>query len=221
MTNTRRSARSKASTDASAHADPDGAIQDSFTTAEQVDDLIIDSTHQAVEPAHTKQDQRLEATDPDVIAIEDQDLVPIEQLDEAVTLPISSEIQEEEVVVSGGQQFKETEPFTSSASVSKSSPSLGQTMDVKNDAVEHKQPNEADKVEATHGETLASSEHVADQASHPSTDGLETTTTKHAKRSVDEDSNTVAEEHLDYSAGVYKSPFRHPLKAERAGKEER
>ncbi|KAG0327540.1 hypothetical protein BGZ99_007378 [Dissophora globulifera] len=57
-----------------------------------------------------------------------------------------------------------------------------------------------------------------DKVENLPTDGLETT--KHAKRPIEFDSNTVTEE-LDYSAGAYKSPFRHTHKAEKAGKEER
>ncbi|KAK3816652.1 MAG: hypothetical protein J3Q66DRAFT_343106 [Benniella sp.] len=248
MTNTRRTSRSKAAADSSAHTDLETLSQDSVpegssATASAVENN--DSTHQAVESAHIKQDQKLEASDdPDVMPAT-QDPTTMESINEAASTPINLDIQEEGPLSSSGGAAGLLDH--------KESPMSKHHEVVDVDAFEHHQhgsskaPNEVILVEeeeevtttttrtndgdAPESETMSSMTHGHGEDVDPSQVPLPPSsspmeenglgTTKHAKRAVDEDSNTLAEEQHDYIAGVYKSPFRHAHKAERAGKEER
>ncbi|KAG0202680.1 hypothetical protein BGX31_003534 [Mortierella sp. GBA43] len=228
MTNTRRSSRSKATTDSAAHSDPETAAQNSGTIEADVDDSTVDSTHQAVETAKAKQDQMLEATDPDVAAAADTQDPTTEQLTEAVTTPINVDLQEEEPVTEAHHRHhhhhhhhvqEETEPTTSLSSETTEHMPSGKTQ---NSAIDIQDDDHVDG-SGVQVPLSTSDELETTTTTTTNTDTTTTTpaTTKHAKRAVDDDSNTVAEEQLDYIAGVYKSPFRHSHKAERAGKEER
>ena len=247
MTNTRRTSRSKAAADSSANTDLETLSQDSIPEGSSATATAVennDSTHQAVESAHIKQDQKLEASDdPDVMPAT-QDPATMESIIEAASTPTHLDIQEGTLSSSGGGAaglLDHKEPLMSKHH---------EVVDV--DALEHhhhgssKAPDEVILVEeeeevtttttrtndgdAPVSETMSSMTHGHGEHVDPSQvplppsspmEGNELGTTKHAKRAVDEDSNTLAEEQHDYSAGVYKSPFRHAHKAERAGKEER
>ncbi|KAG0006585.1 hypothetical protein BGZ65_006370 [Modicella reniformis] len=202
----------------SAQAEPESSSQDPVDAIEQ----NSDNTHQAAESAHTKDDQRLEATDPDLA---NQGPVTTEQLSEVATEIINLDAQEEKSISGGGHQsidHKEIETVptfsaSASASVFDNLESASPNKDVETDAIEHKKPDQVDKtVQATTDSEVS----VPDNSKghHQLKDnGLEAT--KHRKRNFDEDSNTVVEEEHDYVA--YKSPFRHTYKVEKAGKEER
>ncbi|KAF9343625.1 hypothetical protein BGX34_006548 [Mortierella sp. NVP85] len=238
MTNTRRTSRSKAAADSSAHTDLETLSQDSIPEGTSATATAVennDSTHQAVESAHIKQDQKLEASDdPDVMPAT-QDPATMEAIIEAASTPINLDIQEEGPLSSsdGGAAglLDHKEPPMSKDH---------EVVDV--DALDgsSKDPNEVILVEEEEEDTTTRTneedapvsetmhghrEHVdPSQVPLPPSSPMEGNglgTAKHAKRAVDEDSNTLAEEQHDYSAGVYKSPFRHAHKAERAGKEER
>ncbi|KAI1303888.1 hypothetical protein EDD11_005294 [Mortierella claussenii] len=194
-----------------------------------------DNTHQAAETAHVKKDQQLEATDPDILSAP-LNPAAAEQLNEAATTPINTEIQEEEPMSSQQQQLSE-EASVDAHNHQNSHQDVVERHVVSEEGKEpvhsvrlvghikgvpghsHGQPTEQDN-----RKELSALDEPAQ--SNGATVGMQSMNNegqvKHAKRAVDEDTNTVAEEELqDYNAGAYKSPFRHTHKAERAGKEER
>jgi len=178
-------------------------------------------TNQTTEP-HEKRDQVLEASDPDLNPASSSVAVSptsspavVEQLDDAVGTPINIDIEEQDPVESnvdtGDDEDDEQED------------------DIDQD-VSVEIPEEEDEEQSLRLETGAPSHATASAANGGSVEGHRysgnpVATIKHAKRSADDhttDSNTVQDDEAqDYLTGVYKSPFRHTHKAEKAGKEER
>ncbi|KAF9902238.1 hypothetical protein BX616_001996 [Lobosporangium transversale] len=214
MTNTRRSSGSQAA----------AATENASSTTESPEvsngsPSAVDSTHQAAETVHEKEDQKLEANDPDLLASNKETTEPSS---EASTTPINN------------AEVQETDPARSQPAE-----------EIKQHELEHKEPLEqpitdgstrgadrdvlSHKAEADAPVDPASAAIATDSQENGSSEndtkvqyvGEEHEVNKHAKRPVEQDSNTLAEEAQDYSAGAYKSPFRHTHKAEKAGKEER
>ncbi|KAF9406023.1 hypothetical protein BGZ94_003273 [Podila epigama] len=152
-----------------------------------------DSTHADSTDAlhHAKQDQTLEAMDSDV---NPDSLSTKEQLSDAVSTPINSgiEVIEAKSPKSHHQEHVDSKPVKSSNA---------STSHIKDVAPEHG-TKKHEMATAAHSEKDSSAHSDNHHASH--------------KRP------TAAEsEAQDYSAGVYKSPFRHAHKGQQAGKEQR
>jgi len=246
MANTRRSSRSTASAASAAAADPEHSSPNKDTPDNQRDAAAIDSTHQAADAPHEKQDQKLEGSDPDLIPSSVSDTPTADQLAEAATTPIHSDVQEQE------QEQK--------SSKHESTQDHGHDHDYDRDSHQHPAVNKDEhdsgpaeredpqepvhslhlqshiKGVPGHGHHATTAAEAEDHDAHadelngsaPPMSGMteaeptkDLETLKHGKRTVEEDSNTIAEETQDYIAGAYKSPFRHTSKSEKAGKEER
>ncbi|KAF9962372.1 hypothetical protein BGZ72_006193 [Mortierella alpina] len=237
MANARRSSRSSARAASTAEADPERDSPNKDTPDNQSDSPAVDSTHQANDTPHEKLDQKLEANDPDLIRTS-TDSPTADQLAEAATTPIHSDLQEHE------QEHKTSKNESTHDHASHQHPAddkdeHGSGSAEKEDPQEpmhsiHLQGHlkgvpghghhattavEADGHDPSEDELNGAVPPSAGMTEAESATGLDTL--KYGKRAVEEDSNTIAEETQDYLTGTYKSPFRHTSKSEKAGKEER
>ncbi|KAF9575245.1 hypothetical protein EC968_003886 [Mortierella alpina] len=242
MANARRSSRSTARSASTAAADPEHDSANKDASDNQNDSAAIDSTHQAADTPHEKQDQKLEGSDPDLIpssVSETSTADAADQLAEAATTPIQKDLQEQEL-----------EPKPSKDESTPDHDHNSHPHPVVNEdehasgPVDQEDPQEPVhslhlqshiKGVPGHGHHATTAVEAEDDASAeelngtaPSLSGMTEAepaqgleTMKHGKRAVEEDSNTIADETQDYLAGAYKSPFRHTSKSEKAGKEER
>ncbi|KAI7818826.1 hypothetical protein BC939DRAFT_480120 [Gamsiella multidivaricata] len=235
MTNTRKSTRSKAA--AASASNPEPQPEHSSSNESTPTTTAVDSTHQATETAHAKDDQKLEANDSDLLQTSES--LPTEQLSEAATTPINNEVEEEEPMKSTDHhqnEHKESEAEAkglrgdwlkqaNAATMQTESGAHAETTGTASEpgpvpaggGIEEAQP--IHEITATAVDPIAAGPIPIANDKTPQAEMLETN--KHAKRAVEQDSNTVAEEEQDYLGGAYKSPFRHTHKAEKAGKEER
>ncbi|KAF9942038.1 hypothetical protein BGZ67_003324 [Mortierella alpina] len=237
MATARRSSRSTARSASTAAADPERNSPNKDTPDGQSDSAAIDSTHQAADAPHEKQDQKLEGADPDLIPSATSDSPTADQLAEAATTPIHSDLQEQQQdqesskKESGHDRDHDSHPHPAD---SKDEHASGPAD--KEDPQEpihslHLQSHirgvpghghhattavDAEDNDENAEELNATDPPMSGKTEDEPAEGLETL--KHGKRAVEDDSNTMAEEYL---TGAYKSPFRHTSKSEKAGKEER
>ncbi|KAF9161802.1 hypothetical protein BGX20_001980, partial [Mortierella sp. AD010] len=213
MTITRRASRSSAAAAAATDSQPETIAHDS-TSSEQPtaasEDSTVDSTHQASEHSHVKEDQRLEAAESGL------------STEESTTAEQPSEVAETVATESHENEKKESDESALHQEGKEDINSVHLVGHIKG-IPGHVQESDTVRKQSTkdHLEAINDDNSLTDDAPVPQTtetvpqvEQLETT--KHAKRPVEDDSNTV-EEH-DYSAGTYKSPFRH---SEKVGKEDR
>ncbi|KAF8945356.1 hypothetical protein BGZ47_002816 [Haplosporangium gracile] len=211
-------------------------------TATHNSESSADSTHQSSEATHEKSDQKLEATDPDVSTTTSDDSSTVNQVNDAVSTPINSEIQEEEPVSAentdagsdGGSLAVQEEEVNSDNKVHsihlaghiKGVPGQSKQVHDSGDGQhyehDHDQGTTASVPKDIESNTAEANRHghVDSQHLFGDKEGLqevdELESTKHAKRTADDQ----ARERHDYLAGTYKSPFRHTHKAEKVGREE-
>ncbi|KAF9362030.1 hypothetical protein BGX26_006547 [Mortierella sp. AD094] len=213
MTTTRRSSRSNAAAAAAADPQPETVAHESAPSEQPTttsEESAVDSTHQASEHLHVKEDQKLEASESGL------------STEESTTAEQPSEVAETVATESHENEKKESDVATLPEEGKEPINSIHLVGHIKG-VPGHVQDSDAVQKQLVENHLKAISEDnslTADAPAHQSTETVpqveELETTKHAKRPVEDDSNTVEEQ--DYSAGTYKSPFRH---SEKVGKEER
>ncbi|KAG9066528.1 hypothetical protein KI688_012436 [Linnemannia hyalina] len=241
------SKQAASSSDSAAATNADSPRQDTDSpdqTATYNSGSTVDSTHQSSEATHEKSDQKLEATDPDVSATTSDDSFTVDQVNNAVDTSIISEIQEEEPVRTdnadagsdGGslavqEEEEESNPESKVHSIQLAGHIKGVPKQVHHSDHgqhhEHTQHDHDQSPTASVPKDIASNTaetnrqgHGHSQHSSGDKEGFqeveELESTKHAKRTADDQ----AKERHDYTAGAYKSPFRHTHKVEKVGREE-
>ncbi|KAF9117112.1 hypothetical protein BGX27_003574 [Mortierella sp. AM989] len=204
MATTRKSSRSNAA--AAANPQPEQPTSVS-------EEPVIDSTHQASEPSHVKDDQKLEAADSGLSTTESAPTEQPSEAAEAVTTkmqePESTSVQEHQ------NEQKEPEAATPSEEPINSIHLIGHIKGLPGQALD-KDATQKELLEK-HLKVMSEDNSLTSAPTHqptetvPPVEGIETT--KHPKRPVENDSNTIEEQ--DYSNGAYKSPFRHSEKIDK------